>query len=360
MKKTHIGQLDGYRGFAAMIVVVSHFSNRALADVDIDAIFQKSPVAWTLGDIQSLILAAFGNGAGQIGVMIFFSLSAFLMFHLYFDSEVTGANIKNFFVSRVARIIPLYYLTVLIAVLWTVKSPYSFIDINQHEIIGHLTFVQGNSVLWTIAPELLFYLVFSAIWWRFQGRKKPMAIVTVGLIVLANSLPVAWKSYTFEFFLTGYLAYIYFHSPYRLKLGGFGDAVATCLFALGIFVHLPAVHKALFGAPDTLGWQEIHYALLILFLFITVIDTRWLNAFFSSRPLRYLGKISFSLYLLHLIIINGMMHYNKISPTLLSLALAIIMSVSLSAIIYHFYEHPARTFIRGRYSYLLSRQSGAP
>ena len=69
----HINCLDGFRGFAAMLVVVSHFSNAVLR------IVAESGVS-THSAVESILLMAFGalgNGAGQVGVMIFFSLSAF-------------------------------------------------------------------------------------------------------------------------------------------------------------------------------------------------------------------------------------------------------------------------------------------
>jgi len=80
-----IPSLDGLRGLAAYIVVVSHVSNAT-------GLWDKN----------------FGNGAGQIGVMIFFVLSGFLMGHLYIGREWSLDAVKRFCVSRVARVFPLY------------------------------------------------------------------------------------------------------------------------------------------------------------------------------------------------------------------------------------------------------------
>jgi peptidoglycan/LPS O-acetylase OafA/YrhL len=84
--------LDGLRGLAILIVIVSHVSNAI--------------------DLWGRML---GDGAGQIGVMLFFVLSGFLMGQLYLDKPFNHANLWNFAARRFARLAPLFYLTVSVA-----------------------------------------------------------------------------------------------------------------------------------------------------------------------------------------------------------------------------------------------------
>jgi peptidoglycan/LPS O-acetylase OafA/YrhL len=67
-----IRKLNTLRGLAALIVVISHFSNAT---------------NWLSGRL--------GKGAGQFGVMLFFILSGFLMSYLYMSKESSATNIKN-------------------------------------------------------------------------------------------------------------------------------------------------------------------------------------------------------------------------------------------------------------------------
>ena len=74
-----VRKFDTLRGIAALIVVVSHYSNKT--------------------NIWDGIL---GNQAGQYGVMLFFILSGFLMSHLYMSKPFTLENSKKFIVARIA------------------------------------------------------------------------------------------------------------------------------------------------------------------------------------------------------------------------------------------------------------------
>jgi peptidoglycan/LPS O-acetylase OafA/YrhL len=78
--------LDGLRGMAALMVVVSHVSNST--------------------DLWGNLL---GNGGGQVGVMIFFVLSGYLIGALYLGQPFTLANVWEYGVRRVARVVPAFY-----------------------------------------------------------------------------------------------------------------------------------------------------------------------------------------------------------------------------------------------------------
>lgn len=95
-----------------------------------------------------------------------------------------------------------------------------------------------------------------------------------------------------------------------------------------------------------MGWQEIRYAALVFGLFVLVLDSSWLRAFFSWRPIRFVGEISFSLYLLHLFVLKGLYYIDVVGPDILSLAGATIVCIMLSTGLYYAYERPARKFIR--------------
>lgn len=342
----HIPQLDGYRGFAALLVVVSHFANRTLVGMDLDNVLSGGPETWSLADLQALVLGAFGNGAGQLGVMIFFSLSSFLMFHLYFDQPATGYTISRYIVGRAARILPLYYFAVALAFLSTLYLPWTYIEVGSDDLLGHIFFYKGTSVFWTLAPEIVFYLVFALIWRVSGGKHLVLAPAALVIVLTSNLFPVVWRSYTVEFFMVGYCVWLYTRSPYRLRLTGWIAGAAVGVFCLSLFLHLPAVHKVLFGAPAWMGWQEIRYAALVFGLFVLVLDSSWLRAFFSWRPIRFVGEISFSLYLLHLFVLKGLYYIDVVGPDILSLAGATIVCIMLSTGLYYAYERPARKFIR--------------
>jgi peptidoglycan/LPS O-acetylase OafA/YrhL len=79
------GSLDGLRGLAAFTVLMTHFSN-----------------------FTNIWGGVLGYGAGQLGVMLFFCLSGFLMARLYMDRPFTFGAVCDFFRRRLARVVTLY------------------------------------------------------------------------------------------------------------------------------------------------------------------------------------------------------------------------------------------------------------
>lgn len=346
----HIDFLDGFRGFAALLVVVSHFGNRTLVDADAEGVLSQGLSGLDLAGFQVLSLAALSSGLGQVGVMLFFALSAFLMFHLYADTPATSRSIRNFLAGRVARIFPLYYFALALALVTSLFLPFTFIDIPLDAYPAHLVFIQGNSVLWTIAPELLFYLVFALTWLALGKNIKYLLIPAILFVLLSNQLPIVWKSYAAEFFIIGYLVYMCRKYDVSFGLNRLPALLPFLMFTAVLFLHLPAVRKILIGEPAYGGWESLSYAVAVFVLFILVFESRWLQALFRSRLAAFLGKISFSIYLLHLFVLHGLLHYDLIGPDFASLALALALIVGLSSLTFFFIENPSRRWLKAKLS----------
>lgn len=143
-----IRKLNSLRGLAALIVFVAHFSDAT---------------HWLDGKL--------GGAAGQYGVMLFFLLSGFLMSYLYFDREFNRGNIKRYLLARAGRILPLYLLVVFGSYLLSVVGAQGLYEITDlHSLMAHLLFVYGESVLWSISPEVQFYAVFVGFWFLASTR----------------------------------------------------------------------------------------------------------------------------------------------------------------------------------------------
>jgi peptidoglycan/LPS O-acetylase OafA/YrhL len=85
-----IRKLNMLRGIAALIVAVCHYSNHT-----------------------NFLNGMLGRGSGQIGVMIFFILSGFLMSYLYMKKKFGKNEVSRFVIARAARVIPLFLVVVL-------------------------------------------------------------------------------------------------------------------------------------------------------------------------------------------------------------------------------------------------------
>lgn len=137
--KQHMFELDGLRGFAALSVVLSHLPNRA----------------------AELARSDFG----ACGVLIFFVLSGFLMGHLYLKRQLTPDSARKFVVSRVARIVPLYYAVVILAFLASPWLGEAFTyQMDWMQFARLLSFTGSLSVFWSVGPEFQFYFFFLCVW----------------------------------------------------------------------------------------------------------------------------------------------------------------------------------------------------
>src|SRR5580704_17034654 len=93
--RAHRPELDGLRGLAAYVVVVSHISNES-----------------------NLWNGLLGRGGGQLGVMLFFVLSGYLMGALYLDRPFRAGEVWAYAVRRIARVVPLFYVVVTLALVF--------------------------------------------------------------------------------------------------------------------------------------------------------------------------------------------------------------------------------------------------
>ena len=75
-------------------------------------------------------------------------------------------------------------------------------------------------------------------------------------------------------------------------------------------------------------------------------ESRKVQYIFEMRLLRYLGKISFSIYLMHMLVLNGMMYFNLLELSVVSLMLAILLTTAVSTLTFYLIEDPSRAVIR--------------
>ena len=329
-----IRKLNTLRGIAALIVVFSHYSNET--------------------DILHGVL---GNGAGQFGVMLFFILSGFLMSYLYLNKKFDVENFRYYAVARIARVVPLFVLVVLLSFLLQAVGIqgifYAITDVSS--LLSHLFLLSGTSVLWTIPPEIQFYILFLFLWWLYLRRKGLLYLfilaIYFGLIFLDFSGPHwmvlglevhAYLIPSLPYFFIGIVfgrIYCAWEAPRYLKKDIF------VLALLGLPLMFPDIFTFLTGRTHKM-WADVGIFLAVSAVFFALIflvpeDNRLL-----SNPLGdFLGKISYSLYLLHVPILSLIVLPSKKYPGFF-LFLFIALSLTIAFVSYSLIEAPARKRIR--------------
>ena len=331
--------LDGLRGIAVLTVVLSHLSLLHINPFPIDF-----------------------TGIGKCGVYLFFVLSAFLLTYQFFErgiqSSFTVQALANYFWRRALRVLPLFYLVVLVGGITTrffasdlggAGFPYT---LTLREMVAHFLLLEGTGVLWSVPVEFKFYFLLPLIAGGFllTGRKGAAVdvIMAVSLIALlqhwfptsALSLGTVDLRYFLAVFVIGSLcASIAFKVPFD-RHPGVASAIAWTIAAI-LILTVPSIYSAVIRPVPTGYFQKslLFYAILwAAFLYMALHAEGCLRSLLTSRFLVFMGRISFSVYLLHFPILRIC---HKLAPGSRWVgALAFLLILGVATVSYRLIERP--------------------
>lgn len=321
----HIGSLDGLRGLAAAIVLVSH----------ITLIFPE------FGALPYLDI-------GTEAVGIFFALSGFLMAYLYGRRPVTRQSVGDFLVSRFARIYPVYLAAVcLVGVLSTVTQlgyPQPMEGLLDFAL--HVMLLGKSGVFWSVPPEIQFYVAFPVIW-LFLSDPRRYQVIGFGLmgVVAVVSLldfpgPGILLHAKLPYFLFGVVAgrlhTALADRPPSVLVGVMAVVLLIVFFSYKHMVTV--VGEPFWGLPTALA------SALIVAL---VAREHPLTArVLSSEPLRFLGVTSFSLYLLHVpVMFLTRQTFSALLPLPVLAVLTLVTALLAAWVSYSVIEAPGRRVV---------------
>lgn len=367
----YLAGLESLRGWAILLVVLFHYHGVLLGDM--------SPAPdhplW-----RSVIVA------GNSGVNLFFVLSGFLLSRPFIVSLRGGApvHVGRYFWARALRILPLYYLAVLAA--WMLSG-------NANALKGLLFIPIGFEVFpysvvwWSLSTEVQFYLLLPLLFLALGSRVWRVAMLLVLMVWLAGYLyyfhQPEWlgdhTKRTLQFSLFGRLpaflagmfgAWLIGHAPVKAALAR--QSVAWPLFLLGgagllamwdwavaIGGKNAELALPLYHAVEAALWSAILLAVLNLKGFLSLLV--------ANPLLEHLGRISYSLYLVHLpvqifvlaplIMGGGQGHVDfSAAATLWRLLASVLAAWALACITYALIERP---FLRLKSSLPVFRQGRA-
>jgi peptidoglycan/LPS O-acetylase OafA/YrhL len=330
-----IPELDGFRGLAVLMVITGHvleFSNlpdgiiRAGADLD------------------------------RLGVLLFFVLSGFLITMLLQQerNSVGRINFRGFYARRAFRLGPALILFLLTVI--TLMRVRLITDVPRYELFASLFYVrnffgtsQSLAHLWSLSLEEQFYLCWPILFAVFPMRRSLR--ITIALCAAI----AVWRGVAIERGLFNYASGIYYMRPYfRFDSILIGACLAIALSnrsegldgARSMGKRLPA--SALWVA--LLAWSLVGEAvskplyLTIQVILVTALLGRLVlsesgasKRLFSQPALRYVGKISYSLYLWQqLFLVTKQPSWGILREFPVNL----LMPFILAMLSYHFMEGP--------------------
>lgn len=338
MKLKYYHNLDGFRALAAFGVVVAHFFT-----------LEK------LGNSTSLFALA---QQGNSGVSLFFVLSGFVITRILLQSVQSPRYFINFYGRRTLRIFPLYYLALCCYVFlppllhWVQVWP-SFNQIGYHFFYLQnfaRTFNwahQGPGHYWSLAVEEHFYLMWPALVYACRGKHQQKLLwVSVGLILMATGLRWILHSHALDinvFTFTrldqlsmGCILAIAERNGWLNQVGRnwiFLGILTAGILAVGLCSRLPDLYMN--------TTKHLAYGLMYLGLIgyaITTAPSHLMNRFLNWPLMQYLGKISYGLYVWHVLVLQFFEHYFKPGNPVVDFLLIALISVAVSAASWHLFE----------------------
>jgi len=338
----HIPSLDGIRAVAVLLVFFSH--------------------------------TGFGHIIpGGLGVTIFFFLSGYLITTLLVEEHKSTDTIslKNFYIRRIYRLFPPLYIVIIGAVVITVlKGSSSFISMdgflsqilhysNYYIIfVGKEGMIPGLGILWSLAVEEHFYLFFP-IFLLFFIKKLSLKNLVL-LIILIIVLVIAWRlllvlNFDILSLRDPHYNYTYYATETRIDSLLYGCVMALILnpvyarkteikpsiIKAGLLIGTSMILFTLFYR-DVIFRETIRYtiqgiAMFPIFYYVITQENSYIYKFLNLKPVAFIGKISYSFYLSHYVLIylaQGFFGDTLIVKNIVGLFFTLIFST----IMYYFVE----------------------
>lgn len=361
MKAGRIAPLDSLRGLAALIVVFHHC---LVTFPTFWAVYQRpatTPLMRFLGNTPVHLL-----WGGPEFVLVFFTLSGFVLSLPFWGGK--PLTYRQFIVRRVLRIYPTYLVAVSIGMIlmsllshgalsglsdWTTQfwnRPLDWKTVFDHVFLMAST---GDNYIdtpvWSLVVEMHASLIFPLL---ILALMRSEALTLVGAFALAlfgdwgvqqdpgNHIHpfvtsfATTASYLWLFVIGALMA------RHRRELA---QAIARVPVAVqllvlaGALVALNAIWQ--FGAGEQWRFLEQAGAILLVACAATM---GWLQRLLDVAPLRWLGKISYSLYLVHFVVLFTLLYAFRSEVTLARVLVAVpVLSILAAAVLYRFVEVPS-------------------
>jgi peptidoglycan/LPS O-acetylase OafA/YrhL len=291
-KRRFFGELESLRGVAALTVVLFHIFG------------VKSPGPGTFDHpdftaVANLIATTLFSGTGA--VTVFFVLSGFVLGEsLHRERELNAQSYLEFIIKRGFRLLPAAWASIALAIaLYAIRN----VPI-RWDLLGPALTLQEqalpifNGPLWSLNVEMWASVVFPLLVFANRLISGPFQIVILAVLMwMSNSggFPL-WMVFFFCFQLGLMVGTVFIPAIVRMP-----DRVAFALFVLAVLAVLLPTNLSMLGFITTRDHTHIEgLGAAFIVGYILAPQGAWLSRALNVRPLRFLGRISYSLYVFHL------------------------------------------------------------
>lgn len=286
----YMPQLDGLRAIAVITVLIQHWGGNWIT-------FSGFPI-------------------GGLGVGLFFVLSGFLITGILLDIKTRNLQdngcgifwIRQFWARRVLRIFPILYITILFGYIFQIPGVFDNWQWHVTYLTNFLLWLGGElsyaSHFWTLAVEEQFYIIWPIIVIFAPTRHLPF--ITLMIIIIS---PI-WRTNVLGLHNP---EHIWALLPSQLDYLGMGALLSVVMKRPSIIQ--PRYFSQIIFIVGVVGFSFTHFAgmfgfikqtfLAMIFcslIYISSIGIKGvIGKILSSRPLVFIGKISYGIYILHML-----------------------------------------------------------
>lgn len=294
--EANLASMEGIRGLAVFLVFIVHYSTLI--------------EPWLLPGSGAQAAARHLHAMGNVGVDLFFVLSGYL---IYGSLLVRTQPFLRFMRRRVQRLYPVFGVVFFIYIVLSYAMPArSKIPSGEWDALVYLVqnflLLPGIfpiepliAVAWSLSYEMLYYLVIPFVVGASGMRSWPTTarvafFVFVGVLMIAVPQVVAGHS-RLALFIAGILLFEAMHRPGGTHVGSLAGLV--CLLS-GLGISMLPIEGAAYGSRFLIAGLCVTFLVFCLACFgAGGRRPGWLSQAFSWSPMRWLGNMSYSFYLIH-------------------------------------------------------------
>lgn len=313
--------VEGVRGVACLMVVFSHL---VLNNIPALHNFGQKTTPLDINSISSLLFHspfAFVY-SGSMAIYVFFVLSGYILTKVYFNRDFS----LNYFISlSFSRYVRLAFPVLISSVIYLIVMKSGLFSLDSSDWISrlnvpHLTWFdliedslisaffshgsQVNWVLWTMKVELFGSLMIFVL--IFVKSKSKATSYFLALIILCLCLGLYFFGFISTSFSLGIIAFILGYALHFFSAELISDYIYIPVFFISLYLGGAHLGSNSYEFIESYLGDFLYVACNFMagFLFVfSVVKSNILSRFFSLKAFVFLGKISFSIYLLHLIVI---------------------------------------------------------
>jgi len=363
LSRVRIPELDGIRGLAILSVLAYH-----LFAYSMQLWVMKHGTPWpTIPNLVKLL-----TWPGFLGVDIFFVLSGFLITGILLDTKGNQGFLKNFYIRRALRILPLYFV-VLAVIAVTYSNAGTFLLLSGFFLSNLVVLfgpVAAPAPLWSLSIEEHFYLIWP---WVVKAVSRRTLMIVAFLICAIEPLvrvagfPLWGDGYFFSWtrfdgLAWGAMVACFARSPAATP--SMASRLSWICMTVAAVVLLAGIPFGILSRQNLVG-VALQYAPAQFFsiaLILAALSTRndGVTSMLRTRVMRIFGDLSYCLYMIHMLVMDGYdALVSRVWPTqelavgafgaLTARAIAVLVfSVGVALLSRHFLELPALRLNRYR------------